>query len=292
MEYRPSSPLRNQRGFTLLEIAVVMIIIGILTGGGVSLMKLLTERKARSATVDYLKQARLVLVSFAVTNGRLPWADSDGDGLENSGATSGTLPFLTLQIAPADAYKRVLRYALNTNLAANRFASCNALRTGLAAPPAIVDADGTGAAFAVAAVLVSAGPMDADGNGNVFDAIGTGPHQGNNITGNPNYLRHPMVAAYDDLAVYISAHELSAELCEYLALAVNNNSGGTVYLYDANQGNDIGSVGNGATALFNVISGSRFELWSGAGRGGSIVTSTPPTPIALAGRGATLNISP
>jgi hypothetical protein len=101
-----------------------------------------------------------------------------------------------------------------------------------------------------------------------------------------------MVAAYDDLAVYISAHELSAEVCEYLSLAVNNNSGSTVYLYDANQGNDIGSVGNGATGLFNVISGSRFELWSGAGRGGSIVASTPPTPIALAGRGATLNISP
>jgi prepilin-type N-terminal cleavage/methylation domain-containing protein len=291
MEY-PSSPLRNQRGFTLLEIAVVMIIIGILTGGGVSLMKLLTERKARSETVEYLKQARTVLVSFAVTNGRLPWADSDGDGLENNGATNGTLPFLSLQIAPADAYKRVLRYAVNPNLTANRFSGCNALRTGLAAPPAIVDADGTGAAFAVAAVLVSAGPMDADGNGNVFDALASGTHQGNNITGNPNYLRHPMVAAYDDLAVYISAHELSAEVCEYLSLAVNNNSGSTVYLYDANQGNDIGSVGNGATALFNVISGSRFELWSGAGRGGSIVTSTPPTPIALAGRGATLNISP
>ena len=290
MDYPPSSPLRNQRGFTLLEIAVVMIIIGILTGGGVSLMKLLTERKARSETVDYLKQARMVLVSFAVNNGRLPWADSDGDGLENSGATNGTLPFLTLQIAPADAYKRVLRYALNTNLAANRFASCNALRTGLAAPPAIVDADGTGAAFVVAAVLISAGPMDADSNGNVFDALTSGTHQGNNITGNPNYLRHPMVAAYDDLAVYISAHELSAEVCEYLSLAVNNNSGSTVYLHDANQGSDIGNINNSATGLFNVISGSHFELRSSAGGGGSIVASTPPTPIALAGRGATLTL--
>ena len=36
----------------MLEIAVVMIIIGILTGGGVSLMKLLTERKAASDIAD------------------------------------------------------------------------------------------------------------------------------------------------------------------------------------------------------------------------------------------------
>jgi len=99
-----------------------------------------------------------------------------------------------------------------------------------------------------------------------------------------------MVAAYDDLAVYISAHELSAEVCEYLSLAVNNNSGSTVYLYDANQGNDIGNVNNSATGLFNVISGSHFELRSSAGGGGSIVASTPPTPIALAGRGATLTL--
>ena len=290
MVARRVSPIGNQEGFTLLEIAVVMIIIGILAGGGVSLMKMLTERKARTETVEYLKQVRASLMNHAAAHGRLPWADSDGDGVENSGADSGTLPFQTLGTAPADAYKRVLRYAANADLAVDRFTGCDALRAGLTAPPAVVDADGTGASFAVAAVLVSAGPMDADGNGSGFDALAAGPHQGNNTSGNPNYLRHPPVSAYDDLAIYISANELSAACCEYLSLAVNNNSSSTVHLYDVNRGADVASVGNGGSGVFQVISGSRFELRSSAGGGGAIVPSTPPTPIAVAGRGATLNL--
>ncbi|HWR90943.1 MAG TPA: type II secretion system protein, partial [Desulfobacterales bacterium] len=46
----------DQRGFTLIEIAVVMVIIGLLAGGGVSLMRMLTERKARNDALAYLKE--------------------------------------------------------------------------------------------------------------------------------------------------------------------------------------------------------------------------------------------
>jgi prepilin-type N-terminal cleavage/methylation domain-containing protein len=283
-------PLGNPKGFTLLEIAIVMVIIGILTGGGISLMKMLTERKARNATVDYLQQVRTALISYAAGNGRLPWADSDNDGSENSSISSGTLPYLTLQLAPADAYKRTLRYEVNANLSVNRSASCSALKSGLSVRPMVVDADGATAAFNVAAVLVSAGPMDADSNGNVFDALAAGTHQGNNISGTPNYLRHPPVAAFDDLTTYIGGNELFTHLCEYLDLAVNNHSGATVYVYDVNQGNDIGSVPDGNSGAYRVISATRVELRSAAAGGGSVVASTPPTPIILAGRGATLDL--
>jgi prepilin-type N-terminal cleavage/methylation domain-containing protein len=277
----------NAKGFTLLEIAIVMIIIGILAGGGVGLMRMLTERKARNATVDYLQQVRMALVSYAGNNGRLPWADSDADGIENSGTTNGTLPYQTLQIAPSDAYKRNLRYEINANLTTNRSSTCSALRAGLSIRPQVVDADGAATAFSVAAVLVSAGPMDADSNGNVFDALTAGTHQGNNANGNPNYLRNPPVAAFDDLTTYIGGSELSGYLCEDLDIAVNNNSGGTVYIYDFNQGANIGSVPNTSTGSFKIVSGTRIELRNG---GGFNVPSTPPTPITLAGQGATFNL--
>jgi prepilin-type N-terminal cleavage/methylation domain-containing protein len=280
----------DQLGFTLIEIAVVMVIIGLLAVGGVSLMRLLTERKARNEALAYLKETQTALIGFAERTGRLPYADGDGDGLENNGATAGALPYRTLQLGPADPYKRPLHYALNPNLGTSRTASCAALRTGLTGAPQAVDADGAPAAFPTAAVLVSAGPMDADGDGNVFDDLAVGTHQGDNTDGTPNYLRHPPVAGFDDLVVYLGGNELYSSLCEYLSLAVNNHSGSLVYVYDVNQGSDLGSLTTGNSTVYTVLSGSRLELRSGSGGGGSLVSSNPPTPIALAGRGLTITL--
>jgi prepilin-type N-terminal cleavage/methylation domain-containing protein len=283
--------LRNPKGFTLLEIAIVMVIIGLLTGGGVSMMKILTERKARNETMAYLQQARSALISFAASQGRLPWADGNADGLADSGVARGTLPYLTLQMAPADPYKRVLRYELNTHLAANRSATCAALRSGLTARPLVVDGDGVGTAFNVALVLISAGPMDADNNGSAFDAFASGTHQGNNITGTPNYLRYPPMQTFDDLTAYIGGNELFGQMCEYLSLAVNNTSGNTVYVRDVNRGLDLGRLDDDESAVYSIISGTKIELRTAANGGGSIVsTATPPTPVILAGTGATINV--
>jgi prepilin-type N-terminal cleavage/methylation domain-containing protein len=247
----------DQRGFTLLEIAVVMVIIGLLAGGGVSLMRVLTERKARNEALTYLKDTQTSLIAFAERTGRLPYADSDGDGLENAGVASGTLPYRTLLTAPTDAYKRPLRYALNPNLGANRTAACSALRTGLSGAPQMVDADGA---------------------------------SGDNTDGTPNYLRHPPATGFDDLAVYLGGNELYSSLCEYLSLAVNNHSGSTVYVHDVNQNTDLGSLAAGSSRVYTVLSGSLLMLCSGSGGCATPVASNPPTPIALAGRGVTITL--
>ncbi len=280
----------GQQGFTLIEIAVVMVIIGLLTGGGVSLMRSLTERKARNETVSYLKDVRIALISYAEKTGRLPWADSDSDGSENSGIAGGLLPYLTLQIPPMDAYSRHLRYAVNTNLGNNRASTCSALRAGLSGIPQVVDADGVSAPLSIALMLISAGPMDADGDGNVFDRATTGTHQGDNTDGTPNYLRHPPTTGFDDLALYITGNELYGFVCEFLSVAVNNHTGSTVYVHDSNRGIDLGSLPGSGSNVYDVLSGIRLELRSGSGGSGAIVNSTPPTPIALAGRGVTITL--
>ncbi len=275
-------------GFTLVEVAIVMVIIGLLTGGGASLLTVMTELKVRKETIVYMDQARRALISYADNHGRLPWADSDGDGDEDSGNGSGDIPYLDLVIKPLDPNRRVLVYEMDANLGTDRSTSCLALRTGLSGNPDVVDVDGSSSSFSVAAVIVSAGTRDADADGNVFDRITTGTHQGNNTSGNPNYLRFFVTEAFDDLVAYIGEHELYGEMCEYLVLAVNNNSGSTVYVYDHTQGSDLGSLSNGSSAGYDIISGTQVEIRTAAAGGGANVSSTPPTPIILAGQGRTL----
>jgi prepilin-type N-terminal cleavage/methylation domain-containing protein len=77
---RFSRRLATRHGFTLIEMAIVMVIVGILAGGGAFVMGMLTERKARNESIDYLHQAREALLSHASTQGVLPWADTDQDG--------------------------------------------------------------------------------------------------------------------------------------------------------------------------------------------------------------------
>ena len=286
-------PSLNQTGFTFIEIAIVMVIIGLLAGGGVSIMGMLTQRKARNETIDYLKETKEALISYANINGKLPWADTDGDGNQNNNATSGTLPYLDLEVRPSDPYKRVLRYGINSNLGTDRPTTCNALKAGFSSGPRVVDGDGSASSFYIAAILISSGPMDLDSDGNVFDAITSGSHQGDNTDGTPNYIRHPPIDTFDDLVVYIGGNELYGNLCEYLTLAVNNNTSPSinVYVYNRTQGTDLGSVSSGGSALYEIISGTRIEIRRSSGGGGPIVTSTPPTPITLAGNGCTILVS-
>ena len=287
------APINNSNGFTLIEMAIVMVIVGLLAGGGVSMVGMLTQRKARIETIDYLKQAQAALISFADINGRFPWADTSGDGTENSGAASGNFPYQSLRLSPTDPYKRTLRYELNANLGTNLSTSCAALRSGLTGAPDVVDADGAGGSFPIAAILVSAGAMDADSDGNVFDDITAGTHQGDNRDGNPNYIRHPSVDDFDDLVVYLGENELYGKICEHLALAVNNTSGGTVYLYNVTQGSDLDTLNDGSSGVYEIMSRTQIEIRSapgGASGGGAIIVSDPPNPIALAGQDRTINV--
>jgi hypothetical protein len=129
--------------------------------------------------------------------------------------------------------------------------------------------------------------MDADSNGSAFDDLTAGAFLGNNATGTPAYLRHPPVQDFDDLNVYIGGNELSAHVCEYLDLAVNNHSSATARVFDASQGAYLGSISSGGTAAYVITSATRIEVHD---IGGNIVASTPPTPITLAGQGATIDI--
>lgn len=64
--------MRTSRGFTLVELAVVMAIVALLLGGLMYTLAAQTEQRNFEETRRRLEQARELLLGFAIINGRLP----------------------------------------------------------------------------------------------------------------------------------------------------------------------------------------------------------------------------
>ncbi len=73
-----------QRGFTLVEIAMVLVIIGLLLGGVIAPLRTQRDVSQREATERQLQDIRAALIGFAQTNNRLPCPATPGtNGIES-----------------------------------------------------------------------------------------------------------------------------------------------------------------------------------------------------------------
>lgn len=63
---------RRSRGFSLVELAVVVAIVAFLMGGLMYTLSAQTEQRSFEETRRRLEQARELILAFAITNGRLP----------------------------------------------------------------------------------------------------------------------------------------------------------------------------------------------------------------------------
>jgi prepilin-type N-terminal cleavage/methylation domain-containing protein len=91
-----------QRGFSLLELAVVIGTVGVLAAAAVATS---SGRTLRSEFTELALQQRLAqaVIAFAQRNHRLPCPDSNGNGLENctAGVILGGVPFQSLEVSVA-----------------------------------------------------------------------------------------------------------------------------------------------------------------------------------------------
>ena len=73
-------PSTDKNGFTIIEVAIVMVIVGLLVGFGATLVGPLTERSKRMATTEIIMGAVESIVGFASAEKRLPqWGDNAVD---------------------------------------------------------------------------------------------------------------------------------------------------------------------------------------------------------------------
>lgn len=105
-------------GFTLVEMAVVMLILTLLAGGLSAGLRAQLARRAEANTDEALAEARDALLGHAIRKGAFPCpAKSATDGSENRNAGfcqtyTGLLPWATLGINGTDGWGRRLRYAV------------------------------------------------------------------------------------------------------------------------------------------------------------------------------------
>lgn len=105
-------------GFTLIELAVVLFVLGLLLSFSLAPIAAQQENRARNETIARLDQAIDALYGFALVHGRLPCPDAGlgAFGRENRlgdtacVAAEGALPHVTLALPAYDAWGRRLRY--------------------------------------------------------------------------------------------------------------------------------------------------------------------------------------
>ena len=160
-------------GFTLIEIAFVLVIIGVLLGLGAELLPMLVKQSKLKEDRLMVKEAKTAIIGYALATGRLPYASTTINGSETTGILNGYLPWATLGIAGKDAYLTTLSYAVDpyltsTTSVAQFKAHLGELINGTHAPDLFCDSGNLRVAF----VVISGGenmrsdaPNDDNGDG-------------------------------------------------------------------------------------------------------------------------------
>jgi len=130
--------LKVRRGFTLVELAMVLFIVSLLLGSLLVPLSTKLEQANRDSTTVILEEIKETLLGYAIVNGRLPCPDCpDGnvggptgctlvaaanrnDGIEDRfGAplacrtAIGNLPWVDLQVPEHDAWNRHFTYSVS-----------------------------------------------------------------------------------------------------------------------------------------------------------------------------------
>ncbi|MCA8306764.1 hypothetical protein [Burkholderia seminalis] len=94
----------HQRGFGLIDMAVAVMVAGLLTAIFATIQQATSQRNAVSNVTDLYTRIDEAIVAFAQLNDRLPCPATDDGGVENcSGATTGQVPYLTIGLPNYEA---------------------------------------------------------------------------------------------------------------------------------------------------------------------------------------------
>ncbi len=130
IDSRPPLSQSSRRGVTLLELAIVIVILGLLLGGGWKVLSAMLETRASTTTDRTLKRVESALLLYAARHAHLPCpAAFGGNGeadcgvrLVDGSALVGAVPWRTLGLPGSkrrDGRGNTITYAVSASLTAD-----------------------------------------------------------------------------------------------------------------------------------------------------------------------------
>ena len=204
--------MKQVRGFTLVEVAIVLVIVGLLISAFLAPLSAQRDLKDNSQVRTDLAQIQEALYGFAVANSRLPCPDTTGDGIADacigvtsSTSTPGNLPWVTLGVQANDPWNRPYQYRVN-----DAFGTTFTLSTtGSGAGILKVYTDsalGTMVANNVPAVIYSSGKNGAVQPPTAADELENRITAGTKF--DANFVSHDFSPTFDDVVVWVSPNIL------------------------------------------------------------------------------------
>lgn len=229
-------------GFTLVEMAIVLVIVGLLLGGLLMPLGAQMEQRKISETQKALDDIKEALIGYAVANGRLPCpASATSNGIESpqgggvcTNPFNGFLPSATLGLSQTDSQgyavdawgltQNRIRYAVSTaNTSA--FTTLNGMKTttmATLAPDLRVCASATGITATTCgtavsltnnavAIIYSLGKNASTGGLGTDEAANPNPNSANN---DQVFVSHTPTSAaaangeFDDIVTWLSPNTL------------------------------------------------------------------------------------
>ncbi|WP_370868244.1 type II secretion system protein [Sulfuriferula sp.] len=222
--------LNLTRGFTLIEMAIVLIIITLVVGGALVPLGAQIEQRQRAETQKTLDEIKEALIGYAVSQGKLPCPSAVVPTIPNgvatascSGIATGYIPWDTLGVNNKDAWGNLIHYAVDAQFTTTAF--------GLGTTGSITiktrNADGSTPSISsnIPVVVLSLGKngygaMSADGinlsTPATFATNNPDEYQNQNVNSNTFYSRTPapqgtattLGGEFDDMVVWISPNIL------------------------------------------------------------------------------------
>ncbi len=178
--------MKQAKGFTLIELAIVLIVIGIVVGLGIPMIGTLVKKQKLNVSRDVARAAKEAVSGFAVKNKRLP--------------TSAEFPTIVRNL---DAWRNTLVYYPDSNLTSGD--ACCSSATGFTVTDEGTDKD------SIAFIVYSLGADNTDDTSN----------SGN---GQPPFTISEQSNDYDDIPHYVSIEELKSNVlsCEGMGIVTSS----------------------------------------------------------------------